>query len=269
MLSILLGILSPSLRFARRQTRSIMNMSRQKGVLEGVLAYSVDNSDRLPESVATIGIGMYWNWTEPMMLTGYRARSPVLHRSMSAYLGEYIPDASAMFCPNAPSRYPYLQEAWDAGDLWDHPMTEPVQDPLSGTYCFWWNYRGYLADSDRMYIGPSTTSENGMLTSDYFGYDHWRNPYQFSSCERFDRAEINTGTLLSSSWWKGDGITDEEGYLLTPRIVLRASFLDGHVETYPADETSTLRVIWKVETGEPYPSGIGPGEIYIPFSAVK
>ncbi len=246
-----------------------MNMSRQKGVLEGVLAYSVDNSDRLPESVATIGIGMYWNWTEPMMLTGYRARSPVLHRSMSAYLGEYIPDASAMFCPNAPSRYPYLQEAWDAGDLWDHPMTEPVQDPLSGTYCFWWNYRGYLADSDRMYIGPSTTSENGMLTSDYFGYDHWRNPYQFSSCERFDRAEINTGTLLSSSWWKGDGITDEEGYLLTPRIVLRASFLDGHVETYPADETSTLRVIWKVETGEPYPSGIGPGEIYIPFSAVK
>jgi hypothetical protein len=108
-----------------------------------------------------------------------------------------------------------------------------------------------------------------MLISDYFGYDHWRSPYQFSSCERFDKSRINAGTFLSSSLWEGEGLTDEEGYLMIPKVTLRAGFLDGHVETYDADDTSTLRVIWKIDTSEPYPPGIGPGDFYIPRSAVQ
>ena len=35
------------------------------------------------------------------MMTGYMRRSPGLHRSMSAYLHDYIKDADVLFCPAA------------------------------------------------------------------------------------------------------------------------------------------------------------------------
>ncbi|NLH15915.1 MAG: type II secretion system protein [Phycisphaerae bacterium] len=271
-IAILLGILSPGLRAARRQVAGVISMSRQKEVASGLLEYAVDYSDRLPQSVATIGTGEYWNWTEPMMLTGYRERSPGLHRSMAEYLREYIPDPRILSCPSAPKPYPNLEQVWKAGDAWDHPETALIQDPVSGNYCLWWSYSGYLSETGKVFMGPSSPSGGGreshLIMSDYLGYDHWRNPRQFSSCERFEKSEVVAGTLLSSSLWGGKGETDSEPNQL-PQIRIRATYLDGHVETYTTEELTGLKVIWKVETGEPYPDGIGPGEFFIPREAIR
>ena len=103
-LAILIGILSPAIRAMRQKAEGIVSMTRQKEVASGLLEYATDFSDRLPQSVATIGTGEYWNWTEPMMLTGYRERSPGLHRSMAEYLRDYIPDPRVLSCPSAPGR---------------------------------------------------------------------------------------------------------------------------------------------------------------------
>ena len=175
-------------------------MTRQKEVACGVQEYATDFSDRLPQSVATIGTGSYWNWTEPMMLTGYRARSPGLHRSMAEYLRDYIPDPRILSCPSAPRPYSYLEQAWSAGDAWDHPGTAPVQDPVSGNTCLWWGYTGYLSETGKLFHGPSNPGgggrESGLVMSTYLGYDHWRNPRQFSSCERFVPAQGERGNLV-------------------------------------------------------------------------
>ena len=65
------------------------------------------------------------------MLTGYRARSPRMHRSMSAYLRGYIEDADTMYCPGAPKKYRYLQDSWDAGDgAHEHP-TQALLDAFT------------------------------------------------------------------------------------------------------------------------------------------
>ena len=269
--SVLAGILLPALSKVRQQARTLLGTSNQRQIVSAVSLYAADNDEQYPESIATLGDeSSHWNWQEPMMITGYRARSPRLHRSMSAYLRTYIQDAGTMYCPNAPRKYKYLQDAWDAGDEWDNPLTLPVQDPVSGTYCFYWNYTGYLEDRDYLFIGPRNSvggrRQSKLLVSDYFGYDHHRNPNSYGSCERFAGASIIEGTLLSSAYWsfkRGAGSHPLD-------IKLRAGYTDGHVESFSASDTLTMRVILIPETGEPYGSGdgSGPGNFYLPRNAL-
>jgi prepilin-type N-terminal cleavage/methylation domain-containing protein len=268
--SALMGILLPVLGKVRDQARMVIGTNNQRQIVTAVSLFAADNDEQYPESVATIGdYKVYWNWQEPMMLTSYRARSPGMHRSMSAYLHRYIEDADTMYCPNAPQKYKNLQDAWDAGDYWDNPETDPVGDPVSGTYCFYWNYTGYLEDRDYLFKGPrdSSTSRghSKLLVSDYFGYDHYRSPNCYGSCEMFAAASITEGTPLSSAYWSRR-ISSVRSSM--PEIELQAGYTDGHIEKYSSSDTLTMRVIWKPETSEPYPMGIGPGLFYLPRSAL-
>jgi len=259
----------PGLNKVRYQARRLRGMNNQKQIVNAVSLFAIDNDDDYPESVATIGDQSSWNWQEPMMLTGYRARSPRLHRSMSAYLRRYLKDADTVYCPNAPRKYKYLQDAWDAGDAWDNPDTPPVEDPVSGTYCFYWNYTGYLEDREYLFHGPDNSiggrGRSKLLVSDYFAYNHWRSENTYSSCEKFGGSSITEGTTLSSAYWSskvGDGLDK-------PQIKLQAGYTDGHVETYSSLDTSIMRVILEPETGEPYPEDITPGNFYLPCNALR
>jgi len=267
-ISTLMGILLPALGKVRRQARTLIGTSNKRGIVSGVNLFAMDNNEQYPESVATIGDDSYWNWAEPMMLTGYRTRNPRMHRSMSAYLRPYIEDAGMMYCPNAPRKYNYLQEVWDAGDEWDNPRTPPVEDPVSGTYCFYWNYTGYLEERDYLFKGPRNPAgrrgQSKLLLSDYFGYNHHRSRNSYSSCERFAKASITEGTQLSSSYWSYEVDPGSSA----PDIKLRAGYTDGHVETFSASDTLTMRVILRPETGEPYPQDIEPGNFYLPRNAL-
>ena len=265
--AVLTGILLPSLNAARRQAQRLLGTSNQRNIVNVANLFASDNDQQYPESVATIG-AQYWNWQEPMMLTGYRARSPRLHRSMSAYLRPYIEDAGIIYCPSAPRRYEYLQDVWDAGDEWDNPQTPPVQDPVSGTYCFYWNYTGYLVERDYLFRGPRNSAggrgQSRLLVSDYFGYDHQRNRDSYGSCEKFPGASIAEGSLLSSAYWSNRG----DPGAAAPEIKLRAGYTDGHVESFSTSDTLTMKVIRYRETGEPYLDGIGPGNFYLPRNAL-
>lgn len=271
-ISLLAGILLPALSMARHQARKLLGVSNQRQIVRAVSLYAEDNEQQYPESVATLGneTPLSWNWQEPMMLIGYRERSPRMYRSMSAYLNKYIEDASTMYCPNAPQRYKYLQDAWDAGDDWDNPQTPVVKDSLSGTYCFYWNYTGYLDDRDYLFKGPRNATggiwQSNLLVSDYFGYDHFRNPNSYGSCEKFPGVSIAEGTLLSSAYWS-DKSSSGSG---APEIRLNAGYTDGHVENYSGSETIAMRVIKVPQTGEPYlyGDGSGPGIFYLPRSAL-
>jgi prepilin-type N-terminal cleavage/methylation domain-containing protein len=268
-ITIVTGILLPVLGKARRQARAVVNMNNQRQVVSGANCFSSDNDESYPESVAKIGtVDVHWNWQEPMMLTGTRELSPRRHRSMSAYLGSYIPDAGTMYCPNAPKKYKYFQRAWDAGDDWDNPETPPKQDPVIGTYCFYWNYTGYLEEG-RVFRGPAGPECGGgqsrLVVSDYFGYGHWRIKEQYgtceaySSCERFKGACVLAETWVSSAWWSGPHLRD---------VALRAGYTDGHVETFTPSAAVPMKVSITDDGSKPYPSGVGPGTIYLPKNAV-
>lgn len=267
-ISVMAAILLPALGKVRRQAKTIIGTNNQRSIIVGVNLFAADNSECYPESVATIGDDASWNWQEPMILTGYRARNIRLHRSISDYLRDYIKDAGIFYCPNAPQKYKYLQEAWDAGDTWDNPETPPVGDPVSGTYCFYWNYTGYLEEKNYLFQGPRNTidgrARSKLLVSDYFGYDHWRSRNSYSSCVRFAGASITEGTQLSSAYWS----REELDSLSVPEFNLQAGYTDGHVETFSSLDTVIMRVILIPETGEPYPDSIGPGCFYLPRSAL-
>jgi prepilin-type N-terminal cleavage/methylation domain-containing protein len=263
-ISMLMAILVPATNLVRRQARGMLGMYNQREVSNALMLFSMDNNDRYPQSVATVGTGDEWSWSDPTKMIGITERSPQLHRSMSAYLAAYIPDAKTVFCPSAPRRYKYLQEAWDAGDTWNNPDTSRRTDPFSGTYCFYWNYIGYLSESNTLFRGPTGPASMGrynqLLMSDYFGYDHWRSPGAFGSCERLKGAEIVEETQLLSSYWAVEG--DPE--VAMPEVKLRASYTDGHVETYSSSDVVAMKISASPEGAPPYPDGSAGGTFFVP-----
>lgn len=267
-ISMLAAILLPALSIARHKARTIVGTNNKRQITGGVNLFALDYDDRYPESVATVGFGNSWNWSDPTKMAGNRRRSPGLHRSMSAYLRSYIPDAGTMYCPNAPRRYKYLQEAWDAGDDWDNPETSFPSDPMGGTYCFYWNYIGFLGADRGIFRGPQGPASSGryskLLVSDYFGYSHWRSPNAYGSCEEFNGADITPETWLLSAYWSGKGDPNSS----VPDIKLQAGYTDGHVESYSASEVVPMKVSITSDGTVPYPDQVGPGIFYLPKNSL-
>jgi prepilin-type N-terminal cleavage/methylation domain-containing protein len=267
-ISTLMAIMLPAFGRVRRAARTVASANNQKQITGAVNIFALDNDDRYPASVATVGFGDSWNWSDPTKLTGNRERSPGVHRSMSAYLRSYVADADTMYCPSAPHKYKYLQQAWDAGDDWDNPETSFPSDPVGGTYCFYWNYTGFLGGRRVVFKGPRGPAggygHSKLLVSDYFGYDHWRSPGAYGSCEKFEGADIAAETWLLSAYWSKDNGAD----VGTPEIKLQAGYTDGHVESYSASDVVPMKVAITSDGTVPYPDGVGPGIVYLPGNAL-
>ena len=267
-ISMIAAICLPTFNHIRKQARDLLSMNNQKTITSTINIFANDNDDRYPESVATIGQSDNWNWTDPTRLIGNRNRTPQTHRAMSEYLGRYITDASIMFCPSAPQTYKYLQQSWNAGDDWDNPETEYPADPVGGTYCFYWNYRGVIEGRRSNFRGPINPAGNRsyskLLVSDYFGYDHWRTPGYFGSCESFEGDKRISETLLLSSYWADEGELEN-----LPEITLKAGYSDGHVETYSSHDVMPMKVSITADGTTPYPDGVGPGIFFIPRDALR
>ena len=269
-LSMLMAILVPALGKARGRARALLGMSNQAQIVGAVNCYANEHDERYPESTATLGEGDAWGWQEPTMLTGYFKRSPGCHRSVGAYLVGYLDEARVAFCPSAPKDYKYLQDSWNAGDDWDNPDTRPVPDPVFGTYCFYWNYVGYLEEQRDMFVGPKGPAGGGaqssVLVSDYFGYGHWRSPHSFGSCEMLPRGGITDGTDVSSAYWSQP---DSGAGLESLAVELHAAYLDGHVAKYRPSDVVPMRVSLSSDGGTPYPVGVGPGVFYLPRDGLQ
>lgn len=270
-IALLMGILVPAFGKVKRHVRSFVGMSNQRQIVTAVICYELDNDGRYPDSVATIGTGDHWHWQEPTMLTAYRRRSPNVNRSMSAYLRDYIKDVELLFSPDAPKEYKYLDEMWQAGDDWDNPDTPATEDPVIGTYCFYWNYKGFLSDDETIFNGPRGSSSgrrrSKLLVTDYFGYDHWRSPKAYSSSVRFGHAVVTPGTPISSAFWSYPPLEDQ-GAAGPVSIKLRAGYTDGHVEYYSGADVVPMKVPITADGSVPYPDGVGPGEFFLPINAL-
>ncbi len=273
-ITIWAAAMMPTLRKARLRAVAIQCMGNQKEIVISVTSFASDNNGEYPPSVATIGLMKgHWNWQEPTMLTAYRSPDTKLHRSMSAYLYGYIQDTGIMSCPSAPEKYRFLQQAWNAADDWDNPDTPQSHDPVIGTYCFYWNYVGFLEGRTVPFKGPRdiacSSGRSKLLVSDYFGFGHWRNKFiygdykAFGSCERFDNAFVTPGTNVSSAFWSRRA--DNKNINLNSfDIELHAAYADGHVDCYSPDQTIIMKVSQAPDGSVPYPDDLGPGDFYLP-----
>ena len=268
-LAILVGILLPSLSRARRCARNVLGKINQREIVLAVTSYSLDNNDRFPPSVATVGKDERWNWREPFMLTGYERRSPQIYRSVSAYLLDYLDNADTVICPNAPHKYSFLQDAWEAGDAWDHPHPDSgTEDPVFGTYCLYWNYEAYRVEQQTLFYGPVKLAggrrQSNLLTSDYFGYDHWQSPQAFAGCDHFGNASLLTGDPYSNDLWVWKNKPPAERI----DLFLNAGYTDAHVEQYSFSDSVAIKAILWPAKQLPYPDGIGPGLFFLPDRAM-
>jgi hypothetical protein len=124
----------------------------------------------------------------------------------------------------------------------------------------WGVFRGPQSSSD----GPE---KSRLLISDYFGYDHWRNPGAYGSCERFINSTLTPGTYVSSAF-RSYPTASGQPDLTMIKIKLHAGYTDGHVECYYPSETVPMEVSINSDGSEPYPSGAGPGIFYLPEDAL-
>jgi hypothetical protein len=272
--TLLVGVLLPPLGHARRAARSLVGGSRQRQIVLAVGLYAADHEGWYPESVATAAmLGRTWRWQEPRMLKACEPRAAGYGCSVAGYLGSYLPQAEILSCPSSPRPYPYLEELWQAGEQWDNPDTSFTDDSVLGSYCLYWNYVGHLTEQGRPFRGPQTdTGRPGgsrLLTSDYFGFNHWRSPEAFGSCERLPGAEVTAETHEAAAFWyrSPQGPPDRTSL----PIKLQAGFVDGHVETYRPGETIILEVADALDGATPALSGfgLGAGQFYLPQKALS
>ena len=68
-------------------------------------------------------------------------------------------------------------------------------------------------------------------------------------------------TSIESAWWSrsADGLN-----LSAIDVKLNAAYMDGHVERFTPSEAVPMKAIMNRFTYEPYPSGVGPGDFFIP-----
>ncbi|MCX5643560.1 MAG: type II secretion system protein [Phycisphaerae bacterium] len=272
-MTLLAGVLLPALGQARRAARTLVGAHRQRQIVLAVSLYAADHEGCYPESVATAAmLGRTWRWQEPRMLKACQPRAAGYQCSMASYLRSYLPKAVALSCPSSPRPYPYLEDAWRAGEQWDNPDTGFTDDGVLGSFCFFWNYVGHLTDRQRPFYGPQTDDGwpgcSRLLISDYFGFNHWRSPDAFGSCEPLARAEITAETHEAPAYWfrPPHGPPDLTGV----HLKLQAGFVDGHVEAYQPAETAVLEVAEALDgtTAALSGFGLGAGQFYIPQKAV-
>ncbi|MBW8040613.1 MAG: type II secretion system protein [Planctomycetes bacterium] len=270
-MSLLMGILIPVLSKARHQALTIVGMNNQKQIVTAVNLFAFDNDEFYPQSVSFVEYNGNWNWYDPRTLASWNTTPLHPHRAMSEYLRSYIKDASMMFCPKAPKKFKYLQEAWDAGDEWNNPDTTFDILAVRGAYCFYWNYTGWL-DENTLFRGPRGPSDGGrgqskLLMTCYLGYDHRRTPEAYGSCERLKGADLVPETLIESAWWSRSASGGLN--LSTINVKLHAAYMDGHVESFTPSEAVPMKAIMNRFTNEPYPSGMGPGDFYLPRNGLR
>ena len=144
-------------------------------------------------------------------------------------------------------------------------------DQLSGTYCFYCNYIGYLDERPDPFRGPRTLcggpEQSDLLVSDYFGFNHWQNPDSYGSCEKFKKANIIPETWISSSYWSRSN-RNAKVNLSDLTIQLHAGYIDGHIETYSASQVTGMKVSKTADGSVPYEPGIGPGDIFLPRNSL-
>jgi type II secretory pathway pseudopilin PulG len=269
-IALLMAIIVPVLGKAKSKARALTGMSNKRQIITALDQYAFDN-ERYPLSVATVGAeGPYrtWNYWNPNKLAGNEGRTYGVHRSVGEYLNTYIADAEVMYCPSAPRKYKYLQESWDAGDSWDNPETFVPTDPVGGTYCFFWEYTGFLGGRRVTLQGPRSPAagraQSKLLVTDYFVCDNWRTLGYYSSCEKIRGAEIAPETTYLSANWSFPA----DPNLPVPEVKLQAGYIDGHVEIYSTSSAIQMEVSSTKDGRTPYPRGRSPGTFYLPEGAI-
>lgn len=280
-ISALMAISVPALNLARSKVLQLKGMSNLKGIASSLNIFANDHDDRYPPSVATNGYGPLWTWYDPRRLAGVHQRTPgILSRSMSDYLRDYIEDADILSCPSVPFECKYMQQMWNAGEDWDSPDIQGSTDPMTGSFCFYWNYEGLLdTRSKRVFRGPlgpaGSRGYSQLLVCDHFGYGNgWDIPpsYAYASCEPFDGATAGVKSDVPRWVSQGPGSgkvpPDTNDF---PKIRLKATYADGHVASYNSADVVPMWVIKDRDTLTPYAINGGegtPGLFFLPRQAL-
>ncbi|MHC4617623.1 MAG: type II secretion system protein [Planctomycetota bacterium] len=263
--SVLMGIGLPvlvSVRCKMSITRDIVHTRQTAGA---EIMYAHENDGRFAKTLATIWSPLGgWDSYEPSTLVNVDF-PPREHRNQSEYLGQYLNRADYVDCAEAPSKSPWLAEAWDAGDNWRPGHW------VMGRKCLWRNFKGWSRDG-RVVEGPKTMYARGegrVLVSCLLNHGRYLRPRLMSSARSRGAYSENPSTKTNFLWpdfWMRD-VAQAEPETAMQSIRLQAGYVDGHVESRNASDTMGVWV-----TSDPFVVGGGPslrGMYFLPHGGLR
>lgn len=265
-IALLLSILTPALSKAKQSARNVINKNNMKQITVSLTMFEADNN-QYPQSVAKLSSGIKWNWHDLRTMTARYKHHQADHRAEGEHLWNYIEKVDTVYCPNAPKEPSFLQAMWDAGDQWDCPDNLFQQDPFIGTYCFYWNYEGYLPKYNRKFFGPKNSAggykQSKLIMTDAFIYNQWRAENSYGSCEKLTGADTTEPMYEEADYWYS------KKTVCRPTVILNAAYTDGHVEQYSSDDTTPMKVIIDPQTGRTYADYLGMGTFFLPKNGAR
>ncbi len=188
--------------------------------------------------------------------------------SQAEYFYDYLDGPKYLHCPESPSPFPELREAWEQGDDWR------LNSWLMGTKCFWRNYKGITTDDLEEVWGPRSLSNNPRggkcLVSCLVNYGR-RGHNKLISGGQFIGAcneKFSSSNTFWPDFWAKDGI-DLSGLAGAMDCVqIQAGYVDGHVESRKGSETMGVWVESDL-TLDGWPPNLSRGKFYLPSGGLR
>lgn len=244
-IAVLMGVLTPVVRSARDRARLSVCASNQRQLVLGVGLYAADNDSRLPPShLERKGSSFLFTWANHI---NYHSNQPIDSwnngGSVHYYLGRYLPTVEVFMCPLGPpvdkTKYQALYERYDDPEVLAlyHQGDPDIQTTTS--YNMFWG--GYHLPGSR-FRGPKTLADKSkILVSDVMNYwrdDIWWLAHRSRDAVRAPEQDPIFGTDVDVVWWRYASQHDLPGN----KLRMNAGYTDGHVESYTAEETTSIDV---------------------------
>jgi len=247
-IGMLLAIIIPALRRAKRQAKLMICGTHQRQLAYGLATYASDNDGKLPPHPSHPFEMPEGNYHRPFELNWYgnqvQYSTSVDYPFAGRYLYDYLGDVEVFNCAlsgiKAGTPWPPRGSGLDPVGTYGEFYRTGHFMPLHSTYMLLWNYQGYnhkvsnhVDRSQGHFEGPSRmSSRNKLVVQDSLFYLTsntnilWPSPQQ---------------TWYTSHSFRGSERVDpyyrmrDPDMAQFPEVWLSAGYLDGHVSKFKSD----------------------------------
>jgi prepilin-type N-terminal cleavage/methylation domain-containing protein/prepilin-type processing-associated H-X9-DG protein len=233
-IAILMAVMMPALTKAREQAKQVICQNSQHSLATAVSLYSAENKNRMPPTIQGQQNGSTTFYTIPCRIKYFQNTSAELNGgSLIATFGTYLNNPEYLTCPLCPN-----EKNWK--DVFAEDLADDTVTITNSAYFFLWNYPLFAEKDTRALLNTGDKGKDTLLLTDFlmtWGGDRWWIPHNVKGAvaDNFDGKE---GDSRYGKFWKSFKIfyAPDSGLDNPPKTKLNAAYLDGHVETWTAQD---------------------------------
>ncbi|MFI4912813.1 MAG: type II secretion system protein [Sedimentisphaeraceae bacterium JB056] len=233
-IAVLMSIMMPALTKAREQAKLVLCKNNQRSLATAVSVYASENGGKMPPTIQGQGPDYSPWYTIPCRIKYYAGTANELNSgSLVETLGNYLNNPEYLTCPLCPN-----DDNWQ--DVYREDLADDSVTIMNSAYFFLWNYPVFTeVDTDKA-LNTGDKGKDTLLLTDFlmtWGGDRWWIPHNTkgATAGTYDGKE---GDSRYGDFWKMFKIyyAMDSGLDDPPKTKLNAAYIDGHVETWTAQD---------------------------------